>query len=93
MNFMTYFSLIPFFIMLGFFIMSLRNDVFVETKFSYRIIALLCSLVPLWGVVLNIGVIIYFYNELKKANENNRIFRNSWINIFLFGEDKCKKGD
>lgn len=94
MNFMTLFIGIPFLIVLIYFIISLRNNVFVELELWHKAAIVLMSLVPIWGIIISLGATVYFINDVRNANSENRIFRPSWINILLFGKDKCynKKG-
>ena len=82
---------IPFLIVFVLFIISLRNKIFAEISLSAKFGLLLCALVPIWGVVLAIFGIIYLIRDIKNAGKHNRIFSNTAINRYLFGEDKCIK--
>ena len=91
MDFMTLFCGIPFLILLTYFIMSFRNKVFSDLHPGVRFVLLLCGLVPIWGVVLVVLGFAHLMDTINHAGPNNRIFNNSRINRFLFGEDKCYK--
>lgn len=91
MNFMTLFVGIPFLILLTYYITSMRNNVFNGIPLPARFALLLCGLVPIWGVVLCVLGFAHFIGEVRSAGPDRRIFRNTRINRFLFGEDKCYK--
>lgn len=91
MSFELIIGIVCFAIELVFVIISLRNYVFNEVPAIAKILALFASFVPTWGFVLNVLTIAYFIAEARTAGPDNRLFRRSWINMKLFGEDKCEK--
>lgn len=73
---------------------SLRNEVMTYIKPPLRVICVVLSLIPIWGVVLFVGAITCIYNDFKNAKKNNKqIFRNNFFNRSLFGEDVCYKNN
>lgn len=90
MSFEIIIAIICFLIELVFFIISTRNLVFVKIPAMTRLLFMFLSLVPTWGFVIVFGTAVYFYVDVKNAGPDNRIFRNSWINLKLYGKNKCK---
>ena len=78
-----------FIIVLVLFITSLRNKVLNDIPLGARFALLICSLVPVWGIVIAITGIFLFFVEIKNSDDKHRLMRNSKINKWLFGEDKC----
>ena len=88
---MQLFCSIPFVVVLFLFITSLRNKVFTDLSVPARFLLMIASLVPIWGIVVAVLGLYFFFRDVKSAGPNNRILNNSKINKWLFGEDKCFK--
>ena len=88
---MQLFCGIPFIIVLFLFITSLRNKVFTDLSVLSRFLLTIASLIPIWGIVVSVLGIYFFFRDIESAGPNNRILNNIKINKWLFGEDKCFK--
>jgi hypothetical protein len=85
---MTLFVGIPFVINLMFFMQTFRNIVFHDISIPVRCALLLCSLVPIWGVVLCVLAINKFIIDLK---DNKILMRNNKLNRLLFKDKNILK--
>ena len=72
MNFMTLFCGIPFVIVLVVFILSIKLNLLREFSYPIRFILLICSLVPIWGMILAIFGIIYLLRDMKMYRRRGR---------------------
>lgn len=80
---MTLFVGIPFIIALFFLIMSFRNIAFHDVSLSLRYCVLIMTLVPIWGIILCVGIIYKFFTDLK---EGKILMRNNKVNRLLYNK-------
>lgn len=72
-----------------------RNDIDV-IKNIFVILALVLSFIPILGIVVAIAALFIYFMVVTDSSENYSDcykFNPTKINIFLYGENSCKKKD
>ena len=70
-----------------------RNDIDV-IKNIFVILAVLLSLIPIFGIVVAIAALIVYFSIVNESSLNYGDcpkFNPTKINVFLYGEKSCKK--
>lgn len=79
---------IPVIIFITFAVIAMRNEL-TDMPNIIIFLLILAGLIPLVALILDVAVIIKFCVDLAYG-EYRRKFKNTKINIFLFGEQNCK---